>query len=196
MDLQDYDYSLDMWSLGCILAGIIFKKEPMFKGKDNQDQLVAIAKILGTDELFAYTKKYGIVLSEEMMDMIGVHEKRPWKCFITPRNAHLATDDAIDLLSKLLRSAFAPSLYNVQNTDQRKARERGRKKKKGSLRLCAHPDPPLPFLLSFLPPNPPSLPSCNLIFSTQIRPSDQDIVDTSNETSIFQRLLGAKWHLT
>lgn len=23
---QDYDYSLDMWSLGCMLAGMIFRK--------------------------------------------------------------------------------------------------------------------------------------------------------------------------
>ena len=23
VDLQDYDYSLDMWSLGCMLAGIV-----------------------------------------------------------------------------------------------------------------------------------------------------------------------------
>lgn len=86
---------------------MIFMKEPMFKGKDNQDQLVAIAKILGTDELFSYLKTYGIVLSDELMDMVGIHEKRPWKSFITPRNAHLAIDDTIDLLSKLLR--YVPS---------------------------------------------------------------------------------------
>ena len=24
VDLQDYDYSLDIWSLGCTLAGMIF----------------------------------------------------------------------------------------------------------------------------------------------------------------------------
>jgi len=32
----------------------IFKKEPLFKGDDNYDQLVRIAKVLGTDELFHY----------------------------------------------------------------------------------------------------------------------------------------------
>ncbi|CAF2046778.1 unnamed protein product [Brassica napus] len=45
VDLQDYDYSLDMWSLGCMFAGMIFRKEPFFYGHDNQDQLVKIAKI-------------------------------------------------------------------------------------------------------------------------------------------------------
>jgi len=57
VDLQDYDYSLDMWSLGCMFAGIIFKKEPFFHGHDNSDQLVKIAKVCGTDELFAYLEK-------------------------------------------------------------------------------------------------------------------------------------------
>ena len=28
VDFQLYDYSLDMWSLGCMLAGMVFRKEP------------------------------------------------------------------------------------------------------------------------------------------------------------------------
>uniref|UniRef100_A0A1S4BYE3 Casein kinase II subunit alpha n=2 Tax=Nicotiana TaxID=4085 RepID=A0A1S4BYE3_TOBAC len=44
VDLQDYDYSLDLWSLGCMFAGMIFRKEPFFYGHDNYDQLVKIAK--------------------------------------------------------------------------------------------------------------------------------------------------------
>ncbi|KAL2926412.1 Casein kinase II subunit alpha-4 chloroplastic [Bienertia sinuspersici] len=38
VDLQDYDYSLDLWSLGCMFAGMIFRKEPFFYGHDNYDQ--------------------------------------------------------------------------------------------------------------------------------------------------------------
>jgi serine/threonine protein kinase len=45
VDLQDYDYSLDLWSLGCTLAGMIFRKEPFFYGHDNADQLVKIARV-------------------------------------------------------------------------------------------------------------------------------------------------------
>ncbi|KAH9712290.1 Casein kinase II subunit alpha-4 [Citrus sinensis] len=47
VDLQDYDYSLDLWSLGCMFAGMIFRKEPFFYGHDNYDQLVKIAKVCG-----------------------------------------------------------------------------------------------------------------------------------------------------
>lgn len=45
VDLQDYDYSLDLWSLGCTLASMMFRKEPFFYGADNADQLVKIAKV-------------------------------------------------------------------------------------------------------------------------------------------------------
>lgn len=47
LHMQDYDYSLDMWSLGCMLAGMIFRKEPFFYGHDNYDQLVKICKVGG-----------------------------------------------------------------------------------------------------------------------------------------------------
>lgn len=29
MDLQDYDYSLDMWSLGCMFAGMVRTENPL-----------------------------------------------------------------------------------------------------------------------------------------------------------------------
>ena len=45
VDLREYDYSLDMWSLGAMFAGMIFRKEPFFHGHDNYDQLVKIAKV-------------------------------------------------------------------------------------------------------------------------------------------------------
>merc|ERR1712198_701986 len=57
VDYQMYDYSLDMWSLGCMLASMIFRKEPFFHGHDNYDQLVRIAKVLGTEELYDYLDK-------------------------------------------------------------------------------------------------------------------------------------------
>jgi casein kinase II subunit alpha len=103
VELQDYDYSLDLWSYGCMFAGMIFRKEPFFHGHDNYDQLVRIAKVLGTSELYAYLDKYGITLDSNFQQLIGTHMRKPWKRFITPDNKHLATPDAIDLLDKLLR---------------------------------------------------------------------------------------------
>jgi casein kinase II subunit alpha len=71
VDLQDYDYSLDMWSLGCMVAGMIFRKEPFFHGHDNYDQLVKIAKVLGTDDLFAYLRKYDLELDSHFDPILG-----------------------------------------------------------------------------------------------------------------------------
>ena len=37
-----------------MFAGMIFRKEPFFVGRDNYDQLVKIAKVLGTNDLIKY----------------------------------------------------------------------------------------------------------------------------------------------
>lgn len=70
VEYQYYDYSLDMWSLGCMFASMIFRKEPFFHGQDNYDQLVKIAKVLGTRELFAYLNKYEIKLDSHYKDVL------------------------------------------------------------------------------------------------------------------------------
>lgn len=89
VDFQEYDYSFDMWSLGCVLANMIFRKEPFFNGAahqslpgvpritrfvagtDNYDQVATIAKVLGTDSLFAYLNKYGIELDSHHTRVLG-----------------------------------------------------------------------------------------------------------------------------
>ena len=72
VDFQEYDYALDMWSLGCMLAGMIFRKEPFFHGHDNYDQLVKIVKVLGTDELFDYLDKYNLELDPHFDGILGM----------------------------------------------------------------------------------------------------------------------------
>lgn len=103
VDLQAYDYSLDLWSLGCMFAGMIFRKDPFFHGRDNDDQLVKIAKVLGTDELNAYLNKYHLELEPDLDDLIGRQSKKPWSKFINADNQHLVSPEAIDFVDKLLR---------------------------------------------------------------------------------------------
>jgi casein kinase II subunit alpha len=97
-----YHYSLDMWSLGCIMAGLIFKKEPFFQGHDNYDQLVKIAKVLGTDELYKYVEKYDLTLDKNYNGILGNYPKKPWSKFINNENQNLCPPEALDLLSKML----------------------------------------------------------------------------------------------
>lgn len=103
VDYQMYDYSLDMWSLGCMLASMIFRKEPFFHGHDNYDQLVRIAKVLGTEELYEYLDKYQIELDPRFQDILGSHSRKRWERFVHNENQHLVSAEALDFLDKLLR---------------------------------------------------------------------------------------------
>eukprot|EP01012_Entosiphon_sulcatum_P056107 TRINITY_DN791_c0_g1_i1.p1 TRINITY_DN791_c0_g1~~TRINITY_DN791_c0_g1_i1.p1 ORF type:complete len:338 (+),score=80.22 TRINITY_DN791_c0_g1_i1:106-1119(+) len=103
VDLRDYDYSLDMWSLGCMLAGIIFRREPFFHGRDNYDQLVKIAKVLGTDDLFGYLAKYNLELSSQYDNILSRYPRKQWAYFVTKETQHLCSADALDFLDRLLR---------------------------------------------------------------------------------------------
>ena len=97
-----YDYSLDMWSLGCLFAGLIFKKEPFFHGNDNNDMLIKIVKVLGSNDLSDYLLKYNLTLNEIYTGKVEGFIKKPWEKFITPENSKLCSKEALDFLSKLL----------------------------------------------------------------------------------------------
>ena len=103
VDFQEYDYSLDMWSLGAMFASMIFRKEPFFHGNSNTDQLVKIAKVLGTDDLFDYLDKYDIELDAQYDDILGRFQKKPWHSFVNAENQRFVSNEAIDFLDKLLR---------------------------------------------------------------------------------------------
>ena len=93
VDFQEYDYSLDMWSLGCMFASMIFRKEPFFHGHSNTNQLEKvrvcarhwkkrnaqlialpveqIVRVLGTDDFHYYLDKYEIDLDPELDDILS-----------------------------------------------------------------------------------------------------------------------------
>ncbi|KAL1932264.1 hypothetical protein VTP01DRAFT_9320 [Rhizomucor pusillus] len=119
VDFQDYDYSLDMWSYGCMFASMIFRKEPFFHGHDNYDQLVKIARVLGTDELFAYLDKYDIELDQHYHDILGRYPRKPWTKFITNENHRFVSDEAIDFLDHLLRYDHQERLTAQEAMDHR-----------------------------------------------------------------------------
>merc|ERR1712088_837180 len=100
---QYYDYSLDMWSLGCMLASMIFQQDPFFRGHDNYDQLVRIARVLGTEQLDEYIKRYNIELDAKFSDILGRHSRKRWERFLTTHNEHLVQNDALNFLDQLLR---------------------------------------------------------------------------------------------
>lgn len=99
-----YDYSLDSWSVGCVLAGMIFKKEPFFQGADNADQLQKIARVLGTDLLHQYLDLYELEPDQEAAEVLGTsYPRRDWMSFKSDANQERVVPDAVDLIDKLLR---------------------------------------------------------------------------------------------
>jgi len=114
VDFRLYDYSLDMWSLGCMFAAIIFQKEPFFKGQDNNDQLVKITRVLGTEELDTYLTKYGIRLNPVFDGLLGRFARRPWSSFVNGKNARYITPEAIDFLDNLLKFDHKQRLWASQ----------------------------------------------------------------------------------
>ena len=104
VDFQEYDYSLDMWSLGCMFAGMIFMKDTFFHGRDNDDQLFKIVKVLGNEDFIPYLNKYSIKLDSKFKELVSAPIKKiPLESFITEQNKHLANAEAIAFLTKLLR---------------------------------------------------------------------------------------------
>jgi len=131
VNMRDYDYSLDIWSLGCMFAGMIFRKEPFFVGRDNYDQLVKIARVLGTNDLIKYLEKYDLTLDSHFDGIMGRYTKKSWRRFVTDENRMLCSDHALDLLDKMLqydhqkrptcREAMAhPYFYDVRQADRAK----------------------------------------------------------------------------
>lgn len=103
VNYEMYDYSLDMWSVGCILATLVLRKEPFFCGHDNDDQLVRMTRVLGIESLHAYLDKYEIDLDPRLNAKLPQNPRKPLAQFINTHNQHLASPEALDLIDKLLR---------------------------------------------------------------------------------------------
>ncbi|KAI9357648.1 kinase-like domain-containing protein, partial [Zopfochytrium polystomum] len=102
---RQYDYSFDLWSVGCILAGMIFRKEVFFRGEDDTDQLRAIAAVLGGPDLREYVAKYSMTLAEDIADVIDAasQPRQPWYEYVSWTNGDIARDDVLSFLDGLLR---------------------------------------------------------------------------------------------
>ena len=84
---------------------MIFRKEPFFHGHDNYDQLVRIAKVLGTEDLYDYLDKVSVIpligwskfvqynceLDPRFNDILGRHSRKRWERFVHAENQHLVT---------------------------------------------------------------------------------------------------------
>ena len=106
VDDNFYHYSLDIWSLGVMLAELIFKICPFFMGQDDADQLIKIMRVLGQDNLEYYLDKYNLKLPDDVKKLMKGQEefkKLHFNNFINKHNEEKANPQAIDLLESMLR---------------------------------------------------------------------------------------------
>ncbi|KNB42879.1 casein kinase 2 protein [Blastocystis sp. subtype 4] len=97
-----YDYSLDIWSLSCMLAAVVFNRTPFFRGKDNYDQLRKIEEVLGSEDLRQYIKKYKLQIPKEAAKLLSESKKQPWSSFAPYGVKKFLNEDLYDYLEKTL----------------------------------------------------------------------------------------------
>jgi casein kinase II subunit alpha len=79
---KKYNYSLDVWAVGCTLAGFLFKMDTFFKGSDNNDQLVKIVDVMGTAKLSDYMRRYKINMPKQLVKLIHNTDEQPLSSFV------------------------------------------------------------------------------------------------------------------
>lgn len=98
-----YDYSIDVWSAGCLFAGLIFNIDPFFNGSTTLDQIKKVSRVVGSNEIYQWVEKYKISLTKAMRKAIGSYEKKSLVEFRNDDNYEMCSDEAMDLLGGMLR---------------------------------------------------------------------------------------------
>ncbi|KAF7684172.1 putative casein kinase II subunit alpha like protein [Astathelohania contejeani] len=97
-----YDYSLDIWSLGCLFAETLFKTCPFFCGDDNEDQLVKIVNVLGYEDFENYLHEYEIEIPKKLRMIVKKCNKIEFTTFIENPLEEEKYEKAINLLENML----------------------------------------------------------------------------------------------
>lgn len=84
------------------MATMMLRVDPFFKGSDNNDQLVKIAKVMGTDDLKDYIKKYKLNLPNAIAKVLKNYPKIELEEFINSNNKSVVTELGMDLLKRML----------------------------------------------------------------------------------------------
>lgn len=103
-----YGTTVDMWSIGCIFAEMVFC-QPLFAGKNDADQLLLIFKFLGTPNTTVWPSMHTYPNSSNMLSKEDFRTNILPQCeeyFSQPRMEKLRPE-GIDLLRRFLR--YEPS---------------------------------------------------------------------------------------
>jgi casein kinase II subunit alpha len=96
-----YDYGIDVWGAGCILAEMLFGFG-FISGQTPEEVIGGIARLWGCDAVHAYCGKYGIALPEEFRGRVAAAAHGGWDDAIALMRPAMRDRDAVDLAKRLL----------------------------------------------------------------------------------------------
>ncbi|KAI9193183.1 kinase-like domain-containing protein [Polychytrium aggregatum] len=106
LDYEHYDFAVDMWAVGCILAALMFRTPFVFKGEDRTpaSQFQSILLILGGD-LLDYCSAFAIPRhkAESLVPgSLSAYQKQSWASFVNDANRARVSQQGLSLLESLL----------------------------------------------------------------------------------------------
>ena len=93
---------------------------------------------MGTDDLYKYIEKYNLTLDPHYSGILGNYQKKPWNKFVTQENQALCSNEALDLLSKMLVYDHAERILPKEAMNHEyfaSVREYHQKKEKETIKL-------------------------------------------------------------
>ena len=94
---------MDIWSIGCIFAGLLFDKDYMFPAKTDENVLNLVISMLGREELDNWLKLGNLDQKLDLFERLSEDTGQQWSELVDSTNRALCGDDALDLLEKMLR---------------------------------------------------------------------------------------------
>lgn len=92
-----YSYYVDIWAFGCIVLDMCVKRHPMWKARNNADQLRKIVAVLGFDGLSAMVNKYHLK-PELDLDTLAHYTSLDLMSFKDKTNSSTMSQELMDLV--------------------------------------------------------------------------------------------------
>jgi len=101
LNYQYYDYGIDVWGAGVVLAEMMIKF-PFFEAADIDKMISQIAILFGSASVRKYSEKYGLTISFEALKDFPTDNSSKWSQTIRKIEPVKMDNNALDLLRKLL----------------------------------------------------------------------------------------------
>lgn len=101
LNYQYYDYGVDVWGAGVVLAEMLLKV-PFFEGSTIDEMIAQVAGVCGTSAVLQYVDKYGLTLSQEAYSLLPPNQAPSWSKVVHQIKPSKYDEDCIKLLKQLL----------------------------------------------------------------------------------------------